>query len=47
MLKWGFILAVTVFVAYHYWPSATRNVGGRIVDTTVAASKAGYQAASK
>lgn len=47
MLKWAFVLAVGVFVAWHFWPKTTAHVGHKIVDTTVAASKAGYQAASK
>lgn len=47
MLKWVFLAAVGVFVCWHFWPKATAHVGTKIVDTTVAASKAGYEAASK
>lgn len=46
MLKWAFLIAVGVFVAYHFYPKQTKHVGVKIVDTTSAAAKAGYKAAS-
>lgn len=47
MIKWALIGLAAACVSYHFWPTATKHVGGKIVDSTVAASKAGYEAASK
>ncbi len=46
VLKYGFLLAVGIFVCYHFWPKGTKQTGMRIYETSKAAVKAGYDEAT-
>jgi hypothetical protein len=39
-------VAFGLFACYHYWPRATVRAGHKVVDTTVKAVRAGYNAAT-
>ena len=39
-------IALAIGASYHYYPKTTTHVGHKIVHTTTAAAKAGYQAAT-
>jgi len=41
------LIAFGIFACYHYWPRATVQAGHKIVQTTEAAAKAGYNEARK
>ncbi len=46
-VKYGFIIAVGIFVCYHFWPHSTTNAFRRGYDTGRAALKAGYDEAQQ